>query len=540
MEKRISLQKVNGYDTRRKGDFMASLSKRMLSSGMIAWLVLLVAGSFFLHPLRKKLKFGIDLVGGTYITLRVQTDKAIETELKDLYKEIDAELRQQESALPKNFGITKHELKLSFDSYEQAQLAFQQINSLLQDVTAHVQGSDITIQLTQKREAAVRKWAVESDIEVLRTRLNSIGVEEIKVAPQGETDIIVELPDVTDFNKAKEIIGKPANLEFKLVEMTAPTKDEIKDRFGGVIPSGYELLSLAEKGDRKMYVLVEDYAEVSGKHLKDVRPTVQQTQTGTEAVVAFTLTSQGGKKFGQLTADNIGKQLAIILDGKVISAPVIRQAITGGSGTISGSFTIESAKELATMLKSGAFVAPVTFEEERSVGPSLGQAAIKSGVIACLVGLGLLFMFSVIVYKLSGFMAFLALLYNLFLLIFSMYLLKATLTLPGIAGMVLTIGMAIDSSILIYERIRELLAHGEPIASAVNKGFKGALGVILDANITTFLTGLVLFYFGTGPVKGFAVTLMIGIFATLIAGLFFLKSLFSAFLVKSGIQKLSI
>lgn len=519
---------------------MASFAKRLVSSGMFFWLAVVVVGAYLLHPLRQKLKFGIDLVGGTYITLRVQADKAVEAELKDILKDVETELKNNQKELSKEFLIEKNQLIIKYPSYEEAQIALQLVSPVVENVVTSVQGNDLVIKLSSKREADLKKWAVSSDIEVLRTRLNSIGVEEIKVAPQGETDIVIELPDVTDFNKAKAIIGKPANLEFKLVEMMAATKDEIKDRFAGDVPSGYEILPLMEKGEGKVYMLVEDYAEVSGKHLKDVYPSVQQGQRGSEAVVAFSLTSQGGKKFAELTAENVGKQLAIVLDGKVISAPVIKQAITGGSGTISGNFTIESAKELSMMLKSGAFVAPVTFEEERSVGPALGQEAIKSGVIACLVGLALLFLFSVIVYKISGFFAFVALVYNLFLLIFCMYLLKATLTLPGIAGMVLTIGMAVDSSILIYERIRELLKQGEPVNSAVHKGFSNALGVILDANITTFITGLVLFYFGTGPVKGFAVTLMIGIVATLVAGLFFLKALFNAFLLKSGIQKLSI
>lgn len=519
---------------------MASFSKRFVSSGLIFWLLLAVVAVYFLHPLRKSLKFGIDLVGGTYVTLRVQTDKAVEAELKDVYREMEAQLKEQGLSSVKSYRIENNELKLNFDNVADADQAFTHLASAFKNHFTDIHGALITVKLNAKEEADLRKNAVSSDIEVLRSRLNAMGVEEIKVAPQGETDIVVELPDVSDFNKAKEIIGKPALLEFRLVEDMSASKDDLLDKYNGDIPSGYEIMPYTIN-DSKYYVLVEDYAEVSGKHLKDSYANVAQTKSSLaqEPVVFFKLTSQGSKKFAELTGENIGKPLAIILDGKVLSAPKISQAITGGEGYVSGSFTLESAKELASLLKSGAFVAPVTFEEERSVGPALGYESIKSGVISCTVGLILLFIFSVAVYKLAGLFAFIALIYNLLLLLFAMYLLKATVTLPGIAGMVLTIGMAIDSSILIFERVRELLKEGETVRSAIDKGFSGALAVILDANITTFIVGAVLFYFGTGPVKGFAVTLMVGIIATLIAGLFFLKSLFRGIL-KSGIQKLSI
>lgn len=239
-----------------------------------------------------------------------------------------------------------------------------------------------------------------------------------------------------------------------------------------------------------------------------------------------------------LPAKNMGKMLAIVLDNMVISAPVIQAAIRSEGMITLGSADINYAKELALLLRSGSFVAPVSFEEERQIGPSLGAESIRQGLISCLVGLGLLFLFSVFFYGFPGILAFIALIYNLLLILLGLSWLNATLTLPGIAGMVLTVGMAIDASILIYEQIKEALAHGMPLRKAIQHGFSDAMVVILDANITTFIVGVVLFYFGTGPIKGFAVTMMLGIISTLITGLFFLRSLFSFILNTFNIQKL--
>src|SRR3990167_9002546 len=343
---------------------MNSLARRFVSSGFLVWLLVAAIAVIFLYPIRQKIKFGIDLVGGTYITLRVETEKAIDHELREKLQELESSLKHSDEPLPTGHKFEDGGLTVSFANSDAAVKAMS----------------------TLKR-----------DIEVLRTRLNSIGAEEIKVAPQGKKDIIVELPDVADFAKAKEMIGTPAHLEFKLVESIASNKDALLDEYGGEIPSGLEILPYNQDG-HKSYVLVPDYAEVSGRHLKEAKAGIGG-QYGTDAVVAFKLTSNGSKKFYKLTSENVGKRLAIILDNKVISAPVIQQAIRS-DGQITGSHSMEEAKELAMLLKSGAFVAPVKFEQERSVGPSLGHESIKSGVISCLVGLLLLFFFSVIVYKL--------------------------------------------------------------------------------------------------------------------------------------------
>jgi len=377
---------------------------------------------------------------------------------------------------------------------------------------------------------------VLGNIEVLRARLDKMSVAEIAIAPQGEKNIIIELPDVDDPQQAKTMIGKPAVLEFKLVERAGRSKEDLLYEYDGELPDDMHII--AGRGLDKTYYLVNKYTDITGRLLRDARPTFGG-QTGSQLVVAFNFSPEGGEKFYELTSKNYGRQLAVVLDNEVITAPTINAAIKS-EGVIEGRFTSEQANELALLLKSGAFVAPVSFEEERQVGPALGAEAIKMGLISCLVALGLLFIFSVYYYSLSGILAFCALIYNLVLILFGLSLLKATLTLPGIAGMVLTIGMAIDASILVYERIKEELSLGLSIKKAVNAGFSDAMVVILDANITTFIVGVVLYYFGTGPVQGFAVTMMLGIVSTLITGLFFLRALFNFVVDLFAVQKLKI
>ena len=373
---------------------------------------------------------------------------------------------------------------------------------------------------------------------MLRTRLDKFSVAEIPITRQGEKNIVIEIPDVADPQAAKEMIGRAANLEFKLVEKVGSSEKELLLEYDGELPDDLQILPGERKGGHTTYYVVQKFAKVTGRMLADARPS-RGGKTGVEPVVQFSFNSEGADKFYELTSKNYGKALGIVLDGEVISAPTIQSAIKS-SGEITGRFSINEVKTLAYLLKSGAFVAPVTFEEERQIGPSLGAEAIQSGLISCLAGLGILFLFSIYYYKLSGLLAFLALVYNMILILVGLAWFRATLTLPGIAGMVLTIGMAIDASILIFERIKEELAAGASIKNAVDKGFSGAMTVILDANITTFIVGLVLYHLGSGPIQGFAVTLMLGIVATLIATLFFLRSFFKFILSNFSIHKLSI
>jgi protein-export membrane protein SecD len=513
-------------------------ARQVLTSRFMFWVVLAGVCLYVLLPIKKSLRFGIDLVGGTYITLEVKTEKAVEGELLERMQEISQQLQEAGKEIPTSKKIEANKLILSFSSPAAAQEAAQTIRGDQQDMTQKTEGSILQLQFTETREKAIKEAAVQSNIEVLRARLDKMSVAEITIAPQGEKNIIVELPDVDDPQQAKVMIGKPAILEFKLVERIGRSPEDLLYEYDGDLPGDMEIVVGRERGAEKAYYLVNKYTDLTGKLLRDARPSFGG-QTGSQLVVAFQFSPEGGEKFYELTSKNLGKQLAIILDGEVITAPTINAAIRS-EGVIEGRFTPEQANELALLLKSGAFVAPVTFEEERQIGPALGAESIKSGLISCLVGLGLLFIFIVYYYSASGILAFSALVYNLILILFGLAMVKATLTLPGIAGMVLTIGMAIDASILIFERIKEELASGVSVKKAVNDGFSDAMTVILDANITTFIVGVVLYYFGTGPIQGFAVTMMLGIISTLVTGLFFLRSLFNFVLDLFAVQRLKI
>ena len=515
---------------------MSAAVKKYLFSGFVFWIILALISGYLLFPLRKKLTFGIDLVGGTYITLDVQVDKAIEYELREQSAILESSLKDADKTLPVSKKVSGHKIIFNFDNDLDATNAQLALRDSLTNYKSSVSGTSLTYTMPDSLVNKTKSWALQSNIEVLRTRLNKLGVEEVKVAPQGERSVVVELPDIEDPAKAKEMIGTPAMLEFKIVEAEGASKDGILDEYGGEIPDGMQIITGASGNSAsKKYYLVSDYSDVTGAHLREAQPQLSQGQV----TVTFKLTPKGGDNFYKLTSENVNRTLAAVLDNRVISAANIQEAIRTDC-QIRGGFTRERAQELCMLFKSGAFVAPVKFAEERRIGPSLGYKSIKQGLLSCAVGLGLLIIFSIFYYKLSGLLAFIALLYNLLLVLVCLSLSKAALTLPGIAGMVLTVGMAVDASILIYERIKELLAEGLSAKEAVNKGFSNAMVVILDANITTFIVGIVLFKFGTGPIQGFAVTMMIGIISTLITGMLFLRTLMNFVLDGKKVQKLSI
>jgi preprotein translocase subunit SecD len=516
---------------------MNSTAKRFANSSLMIWVLLIVIGIYFLYPLRKSIRFGIDLVGGSYLTLEVKTDVAIEAELIRKMQSIEAKCKRERINVLSR-SIQDQKITLTFENPQQTQEAARIIKSDERELVQTVERNSITLNFSDAMEKRIKEDAVLRNIEVLRTRLDRFSVAEISIAKQGEKEIIIELPDVSNPQEAKEMIGRAALLEFKLVEKMGSSEQELLLEYDGELPDDLQILPGERDHGRTPYYVVQRYAKVTGNMLADARPTMGG-KTGVEPVVQFSFSDEGGDKFYELTSKNYNRQLAIVLDGEVISAPRIESAIRN-TGTITGNFTTAEVKKLAYLLKSGSFVAPVTFEEERQVGPSLGAESIKNGLYSCLGGFGLIFLFSVYYYKLSGLLAFLALVYNLILILMGLAWLHATLTLPGIAGMTLTIGMAIDASILIYERIKEELARGSSIKNAVDTGFSGAMGVILDGNITTFISGIVLYNLGSGPIQGFAVTLMLGIIATLIATLFFLKSFFKFILGNFSIQKLSI
>ncbi|MCA9770426.1 protein translocase subunit SecD [Candidatus Dependentiae bacterium] len=522
--------------------------RALLFSWLSFWVVVGAIGLYFLYPLRNTLRFGIDLVGGTYITLEVQTDKAVESVLLEKLQAISNKLESADKmpvdkkvvveSHSQTKKINKHEIVLIFASIADAQAAALLLREEKNALEQKIDGTILKIILPDREVQKISEDAVGRNIEVLRTRLDKMSVAEITIARQGDRQIVVELPDVSDPQQAKAMIGKAAMLEFKPVEKIGASPDDIRFEFDGEIPGDMQILPFREEdGKVKEYYLVPKYADVTGKYLTDARPRFDE-QTA-QLVVDFLLTPEGGNKFYDLTSKYYQRRIAIVLDDVVISAPSVSARIRN-NGYITGGFSSAQAKELALLLKSGAFVAPVTLEEERQIGPVLGEESIKQGFLSCLVGLVLLFIFSLIYYKLSGIFAFIALVFNLLLVLLGLAWLRATLTLPGIAGMILTIGMAVDASILIFERIKEELQEGTTIKKAVTTGFANVMSVIIDANITTFIVGIVLYKFGTGPIQGFAVTMMLGIIATLITGLFFLRSLFNAFLNGFKIEKLSI
>ena len=527
---------------------MTLTSRPILLINVLFWLAVTAFGAYFLKNLvghkgeKGFINFGIDLVGGTYLTLDVKVDEAVKNDLLSEMTNLSDRLKKENKTLPSAPTIVENELMgiLNFPTEAAAAeaLKMQPAQPGLPKVTQN--GKHLVFAYSDAQISEIEREAIEGNIQILRTRLDAFGAGEVAIVPEGNRRIGIELPNVSDPEKAKARIGTAAILEMKPVYDFAHSKEELIERSGGKLPEGTMIIP-GRKEDAGFY-LVPVFAKLTGKQLKDSRYQMLQDffGKGTPHSVSIEFKPDGAKKFYELTKENIGKEVAIILDNVVVSAPRVNDAIDGGQANISGNFSQESADELVALLKSGAFAAPVEVIEERHIGPSLGQESIYKGLLSCAIALGLLFLFSVIVYKVGGLFAFIVLLYNLLLILFGLALVPdATLTLPGIAGMILTVGMAIDSSILIYERIKEELAAGAPLQKAVDSGFNGALSVILHVYITTFIIGAVLYYFGSPAIQGFALTLMIGIAATLITGLILLKTIFNVYLA-SGARSIKI
>ncbi len=512
-------------------------SRTGLIFSAVIWLGVTLYGAYFMKNVfqppkddRGFLNFGIDLVGGTYLTLDVKVEEAVKNDLMEVMQSFSDALKKENRPTPGIPTIDKEDLRgtLSFQTAADASqaLTLYRPDPALPKITQ--EGKNLVFAFSANQLGDIQRDAIESNISTLRTRLDAFGAGEVGIVPQGERRIGIELPNVTDPEKAKARVGKAAILELKPVYDYARTEDDLIDRSGGSLPEGTMIIpgSRASGG----FYLVPSYAKITGKQLKYAGYQFAQESFGSKSphAVAIEFKGEGIKRFAEMTADNIGKSIAIILDNVVVSAPTVNSVIDDGRANISGSFQKEEADELVSLLKSGAFSAPVEVIEERHIGPSLGAESVRKGLISCAIALGLLLLFSLFVYKVAGIFAFIVLLYNLMLVLVGLAMVPdATLTLPGIAGMVLTIGMAIDSSILIYERIKEELTAGSSLRKAVDSGFGGALSVILDANITTFIVGVVLYYLGSPAIQGFALTMMIGIVATLITGLILLKTIFN-------------
>ncbi len=382
---------------------------------------------------------------------------------------------------------------------------------------------------TSALDEGAREDAVERALEVLRNRIDQFGVREPIVQIQGEDQIVIQLPGMTDRARALDLIGRTALLEFKLVGDDSQMLTEAID---GNVPEGFELKELD-----KEKILVKATAELTGDYLETADVRFDQGAFG-QPIVAMKLKGEGVKKFAELTRQNVGRLLAIVLDGRVYSAPRINEPIPSGEAIISGRFTPDEAKDLAIVLRSGALPAPLVIEEERTVGPLLGQDSIRKGIAACLVGGFLILFFMAYYYGFSGCVANLALVLNIFIILGGLGLFGATLTLPGIAGILLTMGMAVDANVLINERMREELRTGKTLRMAVSQGYDKAFTAILDANVTTLIAAFFLFQFGTGPIRGFAVTLTIGLFASLFTAVVVTRLVFEFLIYKHGIKGL--
>lgn len=530
---------------------MNNVAKRVIFSKLMFWLVVAVIGLYYLFPNlflwhtkhrfeMPRINLGIDLRGGTYITLDVDVDKVIEGRLKNDAKSIEKTLKAKKlRELPK-IEVINQSIVSTFKSAEEAKIAYNILKES-SHISSSLKEGVILSSMNKAEELRIRSEAVEQAIQVIRSRVDAFGVSGSVVQRHGDTKIVVQLPGVDDPQRVKDLITRRAHLEFKLIQQDALKKSELEDRFEGEIPADLMVIPGEHKDDigddetAGRYYIVSAFPDLTGDHIVDSG--VGYDEYG-RSHVSFSLDKEGAKTFRELTGGNIGRNLGIIIDNVVLSAPRIQSEI-GATGQITGNYSLKEAQDLALVLKTGSFQAPVKYLEERRIGPSLGQDSINRGLMSCLIGLFLVFLFSLFFYKLHGLFAMFALVYNLFLIMLFLSFFNATLTLPGIAGMALTIGMAIDASILIYEKMREELLGGAPYRKALNDGFKGAMAVILDSNITTFLTGLVLFYFGGPIVQGFAITIMLGIIATIISGVYFLKSIFDFILDVFGVSKIN-
>jgi preprotein translocase subunit SecD len=469
---------------------------------------------------QRHMVLGLDLQGGSSLLLEVDTASVRKDRLQGIADDVLRILRQNRIPFT---GRTIHgnsvEVRITRDS--DVETAVSKLRELSQPLTGLAgssgqrsldvseSGGLITLTPSDAGFAERIRQTIDQSIQIVERRVNELGLVEPTIQRQGANRILVQVPGLQDPSRLKAIIGKTAKLDFRMVDESMSPEQALASH----PPPDSEVLD-GENGEK---YLIEKRALVSGGDLVDAQPGFDQRNG--EPIVNFRFNSAGGRKFADVTKQNVGKRFAIVLDNKVISAPVINEPIPGGAGQISGSFTVQSANDLAILLRAGALPAPLTVVEERTVGPGLGQDSINAGEHAAYVGAALVVIFMLVTYGLFGLFANIAVAVNVAMIFGILSLLSATLTLPGIAGIVLTVGIAVDSNVLIYERIREEARAGRTAISAIDAGFSRALATILDSNITTFIAAAVLFYIGTGPVRGFAVTLGIGI----------LTSLFTAF-----------
>ena len=503
---------------------------RIFTVTLVTVIFVLIASSNFLklenNPLKKKINLGLNLQGGSYLLLEIDNNP------------IEIQKLQNTSTLIRNFLKTKNVdftdlkivnksivFKVSNNDIEKVKSFFldeeSRINPYYEQYRSHqfdlnVQGNRFKLEFSKYGLVEIKNSSQDQAIEIVRRRVDEVGTNEPNILKRGNDRILVELPGLDDPMRIKSLLGKTANLTFRFV-----TKKE-NETFGA------EKI-FYEDSDRN--ALVSKRIILSGDNLLDAQP--QMNNQTNETVVSFTLDRVGAKRFGKATSNGIGKQLAIVLDGKIVSAPVIRDAIVSGNGQISGNFTFQSATDLALLLRSGALPAPLKIIEERTVGPDLGEDSINAGIFALSIGFLSVIIFMFFKYRIFGLIANLTLLVNLLFLIGILTLFEATLTLPGIAGIILTVGMAVDANVLIFERIKEECIKEKNNIIAFDTGYIRSRTAIIDANITTLIAAVILFFLGSGPIKGFSVTLAVGIFTTLFSVYFIARLLTGLYVVKN-------
>ena len=500
-----------------------------LVSFVIIFFIIITSSNFLDFSnnfISKKINLGLDLQGGSYLLLEIDnrpvqlqklqtTTTVIRNYLKK--KKINfTDIRIEDDSIIFNiFKKDKDEVESFFTNIE------SEINPYYSQYKTHqfdllIDESQFKLSLSKYGLIEIKTSSQDQAIEIVRRRVDEIGTNEPNILKRGNNRILVELPGLDDPMRIKSLLGKTANLTFRFVTQNK------NDTFG--------VEAIKFEGDDSE-ALVSKRIILSGENLLDAQP--QMNNQTNETVVSFTLDRVGAKRFGKATSSGIGKQLAIVLDGKIVSAPVIQDAIVSGSGQISGNFTFQSATDLALLLRSGALPAPLNIIEERTVGPDLGQDSINAGVFALLIGFLLVIIFMLFKYKIFGLIANITLLVNLFFLVGILTIFEATLTLPGIAGIILTVGMAVDANVLIFERIKEECKNEKNNILAFDSGYVKSKTAILDANITTLIAAIILFFMGSGPVKGFSVTLAVGIFTTLFSVYFVARLLTSVYVLKN-------
>ena len=480
--------------------------------------------------IEKKISLGLDLQGGSYLLLEINSDSLINEKIQSKVIPLKRFLKENDLSY-KNFKIANKVLSLKVNDIKKFEKIFLSkkdnlVNPYIDNYRSFeldfkkLDDNSIEISFSKYGLLTINNSALKQSIEIVRRRIDDVGTKEPTILQRGEKRILVELPGLKDPDRIKNLLGKTAQLNFRLVNENS--------EFGTD-----ELIS--ENGEP---LKISKRIVMSGENLIDAQPSIQNQRN--EPTVSFTLDRLGAQKFGRTTTDNVGKRLAIILDGKIISAPSINEPITSGNGVISGNFSFQDATDLALLLRSGALPTPLEIVEERTVGPDLGEDSIKSGVTSLIVGFLLVILFMFYKYKIFGLIANTALVANLLMLIGILTILEATLTLPGIAGIILTVGMAVDANVLIFERIREELNTEKSTIHAFDSGYSKARITVLDANITTLIAAVILFAFGSGPVKGFAITLGIGILTTLFTAYFLARHLTSIIVLKNNKKEIRI